>query len=93
MGKKMQVFLKKWYLSPVVPDEPKGLFLMTENKKKNIHSSDRPNRSNPNHPANFKPLYTPEDDTYCWLCNGSVTKRHCKIICQICGFMRDCSDP
>ncbi|MFZ0545967.1 MAG: hypothetical protein WAM60_11045 [Candidatus Promineifilaceae bacterium] len=41
----------------------------------------------------FVPLYRPEDDTYCWLCNGPVEKRHCKIICQVCGFMRDCSDP
>lgn len=37
--------------------------------------------------------YHPVDDTYCWVCHGPVTKRHCKIICQICGFTRDCSDP
>ena len=37
--------------------------------------------------------YTAEDDTYCWTCGGPVTKRHCKIVCQVCGFMRDCSDP
>lgn len=41
----------------------------------------------------FRPAYHPEDDTYCWLCGGPVAKRHCKIICQVCGFMRDCSDP
>jgi hypothetical protein len=41
----------------------------------------------------FEPLYQPEDDTYCWLCGGPVVKRHCRIICQVCGFMRDCSDP
>lgn len=39
------------------------------------------------------PVYTPADDTYCWLCNGPVVKRHCKIVCQACGFTRDCSDP
>lgn len=39
------------------------------------------------------PLYTPADDTYCWMCNGPVIKHHCKIICQVCGFTRDCSDP
>jgi 8-oxo-dGTP diphosphatase len=39
------------------------------------------------------PIYTPADDTYCWMCNGDVVKRHCKIICQSCGFTRDCSDP
>ncbi len=37
--------------------------------------------------------YRPEDDTYCWLCSGPVVKRHCKIVCQVCGFTRDCSDP
>lgn len=41
----------------------------------------------------FQPIYTPADDTYCWLCNGPVLKRHCKIVCQQCGFVRDCSDP
>jgi 8-oxo-dGTP diphosphatase len=38
-------------------------------------------------------VYHPRDDTYCWLCNRSVIKRHCKIVCQHCGFTRDCSDP
>jgi 8-oxo-dGTP diphosphatase len=37
--------------------------------------------------------YLPADDTYCWTCGGPVMKRHCKIICQVCGFTRDCSDP
>ena len=40
-----------------------------------------------------RPLYQPSDDTYCWLCGGAVSKRHCKIICDLCGFTRDCSDP
>ena len=43
-------------------------------------------------PAQFA-IYTPADDTYCWMCNGPVVKRHCKIICEACGFIRDCSDP
>jgi 8-oxo-dGTP diphosphatase len=34
-----------------------------------------------------------DDDPTCWLCAGSVLKRHCKIICTVCGFTRDCSDP
>ena len=42
---------------------------------------------------NFAPVYQPADDTSCWLCGGPVSKRHCKIICQQCGFTRDCSDP
>ena len=33
------------------------------------------------------------DDNECWLCGGPVDKRHCKIICLVCGFTRDCSDP
>ncbi len=36
---------------------------------------------------------TSEDDDYCWVCGGPVSKRHCKIVCLRCGFMRDCSDP
>ncbi|MEZ4867783.1 MAG: 8-oxo-dGTP diphosphatase [Caldilineaceae bacterium] len=44
-------------------------------------------------PTSPQPLYQPKDDTYCWLCQGPVVKRHCKIICQVCGFTRDCSDP
>jgi 8-oxo-dGTP diphosphatase len=41
----------------------------------------------------FQPVYTPEDDTYCWMCGAAVEKRHCKIVCLSCGFTRDCSDP
>ena len=41
----------------------------------------------------FHPVYTPQDDTYCWVCGGDVLKRNCKIVCQACGFMRDCGDP
>jgi 8-oxo-dGTP diphosphatase len=41
----------------------------------------------------FRSVYTPEDDTYCWMCGAAVDKRHCKIICLSCGFTRDCSDP
>jgi 8-oxo-dGTP diphosphatase len=41
----------------------------------------------------FAPVYTPQDDTTCWVCGGPVVKRHCKIVCPACGFTRDCSDP
>lgn len=44
-------------------------------------------------PLIFQTVYRPEDDTYCWLCGGPVEKRQCKIICPLCGFTRDCSDP
>jgi 8-oxo-dGTP diphosphatase len=40
-----------------------------------------------------RPIYHPQDDSYCWTCGGPVSKRHCKIICHTCGFTRDCSDP
>jgi len=33
------------------------------------------------------------DDTSCWVCGAAVIKHHCKIICIVCGFRRDCSDP
>lgn len=41
----------------------------------------------------YAPATVPKDDTDCWLCGGAVSNRHCKIICQQCGFTRDCSDP
>jgi 8-oxo-dGTP diphosphatase len=41
----------------------------------------------------FTPVYRSTDDSYCWTCGAPVLKRHCKIVCQVCGFTRDCSDP
>ena len=29
----------------------------------------------------------------CELCGGPLLERHCKIMCQVCGYQRDCSDP
>ena len=30
----------------------------------------------------------------CIICDSSnILERKCKIICQNCGYMRDCSDP
>ena len=29
----------------------------------------------------------------CDLCGGIMLERHCKLICQRCGYQRDCSDP
>jgi carbonic anhydrase/acetyltransferase-like protein (isoleucine patch superfamily) len=29
----------------------------------------------------------------CELCGGLVLERHCKIVCQVCGYQRDYSDP
>lgn len=64
--------------------------IMSDDRRKSEQK--RPQQKNRG-PQQFVPLYQPEDDTYCWLCNGPVDKRHCKIICRVCGFMRDCSDP
>ncbi len=47
----------------------------------------------PAQPDAFVYRYSADEDGYCWLCGGGVTKRHCKITCVECGFMRDCSDP
>jgi hypothetical protein len=29
----------------------------------------------------------------CDVCGGVVEERHCKIVCQNCGYQRDCTDP
>ena len=34
-----------------------------------------------------------EEGEVCWVCGELVIERHCKIVCQVCGFTRDCSDP
>jgi 8-oxo-dGTP diphosphatase len=58
-----------------------------------VRESDRHSRAQEQAPAHALPIYQPVDDTHCWTCGGPVVKRHCKIICQVCGFTRDCSDP
>lgn len=31
---------------------------------------------------------------HCDICGGnSITERNCKVICNNCGYTRDCSDP
>ena len=44
-------------------------------------------------PANDGPPVAHDPDSICWCCSGPTAKRHCKIVCTNCGFMRDCSDP
>ncbi|MCB0061822.1 MAG: 8-oxo-dGTP diphosphatase [Caldilineaceae bacterium] len=56
-------------------------------------AADSPIAEKQTDPPGHQPVYQPKDDTYCWLCHGPVIKRHCKIVCQTCGFTRDCSDP
>ncbi len=48
----------------------------------------------PTHLAGGKfPAGTTAEDRVCWVCGGPTTYRHCKIVCSVCGFTRDCSDP
>lgn len=34
-----------------------------------------------------------EDIYYCDLCGNVMLNVHCKLICEQCGYKRDCSDP
>ena len=34
-----------------------------------------------------------QETMICELCGGPLLERHCKIMCQVCGYQRDCSDP
>jgi len=29
----------------------------------------------------------------CEICGSLMLERHCKILCPVCGYQRDCSDP
>lgn len=29
----------------------------------------------------------------CPYCEGPLHKRHCKVVCEQCGVIKDCSDP
>jgi hypothetical protein len=31
--------------------------------------------------------------TYCDLCGSEMYEWHCRIVCESCGYQRDCSDP
>ena len=36
----------------------------------------------------------PEEQVfYCDLCGNEMLNLHCKLICEQCGYKRDCSDP
>ena len=39
-----------------------------------------------------QPAPAADPDGICWCCGGATAKRHCKVVCTNCGFMRDCSD-
>lgn len=44
-------------------------------------------------PVGKWPAGTSQADRVCWVCKGPTIYHQCKIVCQACGFMRDCSDP
>ncbi len=29
----------------------------------------------------------------CDVCGSATLERHCKVVCPMCGYTRDCSDP
>lgn len=45
-----------------------------------------PARDNPAEPA-------PPGGYICDICGAPMWERHCKILCPVCGYQRDCSDP
>ena len=34
-----------------------------------------------------------QDEFFCDLCGAEMLNLHCKLICERCGYKRDCSDP
>lgn len=34
-----------------------------------------------------------EDVFYCDVCGNVMLDLHCKLVCERCGYKRDCSDP
>jgi len=35
----------------------------------------------------------PTTGPVCEVCGTVMYERHCKIVCPVCGYLRDCSDP
>ncbi|MCI0433483.1 MAG: hypothetical protein L0271_07530 [Gemmatimonadetes bacterium] len=46
----------------------------------------------PRTPAPDSPL-PPGSPILCDLCGNPMLERHCRIVCTVCGYQRDCSDP
>ena len=43
---------------------------------------------------NREPLVAPKSPPpVCDVCGGPMIDRHCKLVCERCGYQRDCSDP
>jgi hypothetical protein len=43
--------------------------------------------------AQSPPTEAPTDAPRCDLCGAAMRETHCKLICDQCGYIRDCSDP
>lgn len=44
-------------------------------------------------PDRTEPPDVDEEVYYCDLCGDVMLNLHCKLICERCGYKRDCSDP
>lgn len=44
-------------------------------------------------PPTARPAAMAEEAFYCDLCGNPMLNLHCKLICEQCGYKRDCSDP
>lgn len=55
------------------------------------HPVDKPRTET--QPPTEKDWREEEDDSRCWVCGAPTIRIHCKIVCPVCGFRRDCSDP
>ena len=75
----------------VVYYSPQGVVTSPQAIAQPVASTGAPPKTSLAEPVAY--AYRPSEDTYCWMCQGPVIKRHCKIVCQVCGFTRDCSDP
>ena len=48
----------------------------------------------PSGPETTGKALPPEEQTfYCDLCGNVMLNLHCKLVCEQCGYKRDCSDP
>ncbi len=52
---------------------------------------ERPSRAERGDPA--PPSEAAEEVYLCDLCGAVMLNLHCKLICEQCGYKRDCSDP
>jgi hypothetical protein len=56
-------------------------------------SEQRRDERNPGSPSRGTEAEESEEVFYCDLCGAEMLNLHCKLICERCGYKRDCSDP